>query len=114
MLLPRRRTQGTRSGQGWGALLGAACPDMHTLQLPWEFQLDVQLMAGLAACTRLTKLKLDESVVVPPEVASSWHLLPTWLPHVHSLACYTFTGGLALVRGLAGQLQHLAGALNRR
>lgn len=99
--------QGPTSSRGWGALLSAAFRGIRTLNLSeWGFQLDIELLAGLSACHRLTELHLQCADLLP-EVVDQAHLLPGWLPHVHTLTCRAGPRSLALVRGLAGQLQHV-------
>lgn len=69
-------------------------------------QLDVQLLSGLPACTSLTHLSLS-NVEPTATLTHCTHLLPVWLPHVHTLECHASKGGLSLVQGLSSQLQHI-------
>lgn len=96
---------GAGSMDGACGLLGAAFPNITSLKLDM-FNSGVQLMSGLAACSRLAKLDLGRTELAA-EMTACVHLLPAWLPHVHMLIWNNDAGALALARGLSAQLRDL-------
>lgn len=100
---PLQANAGAGGTPGSCSLLGAAFPHITSLKLA-RLNPDVQLMSGLAACSWLTKLDLGRTQPTA-EMAACAHVLPAWLPHVHTL-CFATQGALAVARGLSAQLQH--------
>lgn len=86
-------------------LLGGAFRDIQALELQNGF-INMQLLAGLAPCSKLTKLSMrDISMASTDEQLSS--MLPAWLSAVTHLELHDSLPAIHVVKGIGARLQHL-------